>query len=642
MHRISAEPVWCPKRGTKQNNLEKIFMKHLHLKTLGMAQFTYLFLSSAAVAAPLPDGTYSDTNFGTVEMTCTETGYWNCTATYEDGQSFLFVDRNAIEGQYFGYWAEPKSDVPCETTDDFGEIRTDAWGQVEMSFDTASESWTGSWGYCDEPLTYAFDGTRGAQGGVEPTAGHLTAQGVLDSWISLNETNPNTSSSYRFDLTEGGLIVSDYNLTISAPDGDLSISVPEIVLTEEDDGSVTVTTSGVSLLSLPTPGPGRIEVTINQPDGLWFVVSGGEDHKSYSLFTPKTTFEVGATDGIALDMTLLGMSADLDFDHINGLSLGSSVDVEMMTVDGQFTDPDSGEAVFLSVSLAEFKTNFEGTLLDVLASMSLEQGLSSGFAVNGAVSHGEISYDITSNSNTSSFASNGEIASGMLDLAVSDGQLSTSGGFNGVALALSGSEVPFPKINVAWLESAFKVAMPLTQSDFPSDIALLFKLVDLSVSDDIWDIFDPTALLPSDPATLVVDISGRGNWLVNIFDQEAQASISGEMDGMVHSATLNELTLSAVGSELTGKGGFTFDYSDMTTFAGLPKPTGSTNLQLIGGNGLLDKLIAMGLVPEEQAMGARMMMGLFATMVVGSEDTITSEIVIEEDGSIFANGQRLQ
>jgi hypothetical protein len=37
-----------------------------------------------------------------------------------------------------------------------------------------------------------------------------------------------------------------------------------------------------------------------------------------------------------------------------------------------------------------------------------------------------------------------------------------------------------------------------------------------------------------------------------------------------------------------------------------------------------------------------MWLGLFTKMVEGTEDTITSDIVIDEDGSIFANGQRLQ
>ena len=68
---------------------------------------------------------------------------------------------------------------------------------------------------------------------------------------------------------------------------------------------------------------------------------------------------------------------------------------------------------------------------------------------------------------------------------------------------------------------------------------------------------------------------------------------------------------------------------------------GPTDISLTGGNGLLDKLVQMGLLPQEQAMGARMMMGLF--MVPGEgEDTLTSRIEVRPDGQVLANGQRLR
>ena len=190
------------------------------------------------------------------------------------GQSFLFVDRNAVEGQYFGYWAEPESDTPCDTIEDFGEIRTDAWGQLEMSFDTQSESWEGSWNYCDKPLKYAFDGTRGAQTQVKNAKESLTAQGVWDNWTSLYAATPGITSAARLGGTDGSLIVSDYTLTENSQNGGLSISIPEIVLTEMDDGSVTVTMSDVYSLSLLNgANENSIELTVSQPD-MEFVVSG--------------------------------------------------------------------------------------------------------------------------------------------------------------------------------------------------------------------------------------------------------------------------------------------------------------------------------------------------------------------------------
>ena len=50
---------------------------------------------------------------------------------------------------------------------------------------------------------------------------------------------------------------------------------------------------------------------------------------------------------------------------------------------------------------------------------------------------------------------------------------------------------------------------------------------------------------------------------------------------------------------------------------------------------------AMGLLPEEQAMGARMMMGLFA--VPGDQpDSLKSKVEFTQDGQVLANGQRLK
>jgi hypothetical protein len=48
----------------------------------------------------------------------------------------------------------------------------------------------------------------------------------------------------------------------------------------------------------------------------------------------------------------------------------------------------------------------------------------------------------------------------------------------------------------------------------------------------------------------------------------------------------------------------------------------------------------MGLLPEDQAMGFRMMLGMFTRPGAGG-DQVTSLIEFR-DGGIFANGQQLQ
>ena len=79
----------------------------------------------------------------------------------------------------------------------------------------------------------------------------------------------------------------------------------------------------------------------------------------------------------------------------------------------------------------------------------------------------------------------------------------------------------------------------------------------------------------------------------------------------------------------------------LTTFAGVPAPTGTIDLKAVGVNGLLDKLMAMGLVPEDQMMGARMMLGMFAKVVEGQPDTMTSNVEFK-DKHLFVNGMQLQ
>ena len=105
--------------------------------------------------------------------------------------------------------------------------------------------------------------------------------------------------------------------------------------------------------------------------------------------------------------------------------------------------------------------------------------------------------------------------------------------------------------------------------------------------------------------------------------------------------TTNDLLVSMIGAKLTGTGAFTFDNADMQTFPGMPRPEGFVELALTGANAVLDKLIQMGFVSDNDAMGARMMMGMFAVPGEG-EDSLKSRIEINEQGQVLANGQRIR
>ncbi|MFC3119058.1 DUF2125 domain-containing protein [Jhaorihella thermophila] len=116
---------------------------------------------------------------------------------------------------------------------------------------------------------------------------------------------------------------------------------------------------------------------------------------------------------------------------------------------------------------------------------------------------------------------------------------------------------------------------------------------------------------------------------------------TGMPPGELHALTINDLRLSAAGAAVTGKGDFTFDNSDLQSFGGVPRPEGTVKLQIIGANGLIDRLIQMGLVSEDEAMGFRMMLGMLAVPGDGP-DTLNSTIEVNEQGQVLANGQRIK
>jgi hypothetical protein len=217
--------------------------------------------------------------------------------------------------------------------------------------------------------------------------------------------------------------------------------------------------------------------------------------------------------------------------------------------------------------------------------------------------------------------------------------LAYAGAQKNVNVAVTAEGMPFP-FEIAMAESGFNLAMPVSKSDEAQDFAFGLTLGSFTMSDMIWSMFDPAGQLPRDPATLVLDLAGKAKLLVDWMNPDAAAQMGGA-PGEVEALQLNTLVVDAAGAKLQGSGDVTFDGAGPSMVPGMGNPVGDVNLTLDGGNGLLDKLVAMGLLPQDQAMGARMMMGLFA--VPGTEpDSLKSRIEFTQDGQILANGQRIR
>ena len=265
--------------------------------------------------------------------------------------------------------------------------------------------------------------------------------------------------------------------------------------------------------------------------------------------------------------------------------------------------------------------------------------LASGFAFDGAFTTDKtetkaeiVSDEGTSKIKTTAGSSTVSVAMGMdgisYDVGASDMQM---GG------QLAG--LPFP-LFVEMAKSGFELRAPLLKTDTPQDFTLAFDMTEFTMSDIIWALFDPSGQLPRDPATIALDLRGKAKVLFDSFDPEVMAA-NRTAPAEINALTIERLTVDAVGAKIEATGDVTFDNADKVTIPGVPKPVGDIDINVAGANALMDKLVAMGFLPSDKVMGARLMLNLFA--VAGdAPDTLKSKIEFNEAGQILANGQRIK
>lgn len=479
-----------------------------------------------------------------------------------------------------------------------------------------------------------------------PAFADLTAEQVLADQIKQMENyglNVETTGQSR---SGNVLTVDGLEATAVFPEGNMMMTVGGAIFTERGDGTVAITYPAEIPMSIKMDiedDPVEFSMAIAQV-GTETVVSGIPEEIRYDFTSEEFKIEdlkfLAPEEAAELDMTvaitLSGLSgmmelaggtirdytADFTFQSVNALIEGAVPEDE-----GSFS---------LALEAADLAAEYTGKLAaqDLLSSFA--KAVQDGNETKGRVTHGALRYGIKGDGPDGAFEGDFAVGSGELDFKLDKSGLDYSGVNRDMTMTFGGSMIPFPPMTLSMAESSGRFAMPVVPSpDDEQEFALRMSMVDLVLDPFLWSMIDPGEALPRDPATLVLDLNGDVILTEDIFDPDFAEQMTGA-PGQVNSATLNELRLNIAGAELTGDGDFTFNND-----SAIPVPSGVVNMMLVGGNGLLDTLVGMGLIPEDQAMGARMMMGLFARPGDG-DDTLVSTIEVNEDGSVLANGQRIR
>jgi hypothetical protein len=475
----------------------------------------------------------------------------------------------------------------------------------------------------------------------------LTADQVWQSWKDAGAMAGLTVSAATENKDGGTLTLNGVSIGL---DGAPGVTISDLVMTEGADGSVTIVPGADIAVAMSGDTTGSVNVT---HDGLTLTAREAEGGVIYDYAAAKLdvvydttspgmsfdgseapdvksagTFGFGGLSGSYSDTTVANRTFALAL-MADTLAYSTSVDDPAMQMKQTTTSETAAVEMNVSfalpttIALADLGTpaNFGTALQEGLAlAVTTKQGDSNGtmvmedamFPMNMTIKAGGGDAEAVFNKDGFSVTSTGE----------------------GLELDVTSAMLPVP-VKVTSGPVEFGLASPILAAEAADDYSLVMKLSQLSVNEEAWALIDPGAALSREAADLAINVSGKTK-LDFIGMMEASETGGQPPVPALETLDINELGLKVAGAALAGTGAFTFDNS-----MGVPMPLGEANVTVTGANALIDGLIAAGLMAEEDAMGARMMMGAFMAPGAGP-DELTSKIEAKPGFEIYVNGQRVQ
>jgi len=190
---------------------------------------------------------------------------------------------------------------------------------------------------------------------------------------------------------------------------------------------------------------------------------------------------------------------------------------------------------------------------------------------------------------------------------------------------------PLPPFDVSLDQFRINISLPTVDHGSFETANAEIAMRNIVVSESIYAMFDPAQNITRSPVNFVANLSANVQPNVDWTNPEAAMSGNPADVGAVQDITINEVLITAGGAEITAEGGATIDNS-----MGFPFPTGKVTITAAGVQALVNGLVAMGVIPQDQAGMAMGMMMAFARPG-DSADVFISDIEFSPQG-ITANG----
>ena len=478
-----------------------------------------------------------------------------------------------------------------------------------------------------------------------PSFADVTPEDVWQNWQDASAAMGQTLIAASAQRDGDRLVIRDLTMA-SAEDGiTVQGNLDEIIMQDQGDGTVLVTMSPDYPVKMTMPAfeAGQpdvaLDILITQKD-LTLLASGTPQAMAYDLNAPAMTIKLDRVEGPAgqaANITVTATLSDIAGRYAtaegpnggpNGMTADSDIAVKALALAVMGADPADQTELRLTAAMQGLALQSSGALMGAMAGAALtpQQMASLTSASKLLIAASEFDMDLVEPSGPTNLK--GTAGEGVVSVDIAAGVMRYETRQQNVNVTVNAPSVPVPDMGIMLDEAGFAATSPMVASDVAQGFAFSTSLRNLTLSDQLWAMFDPSAALPRDPINLVIDAEGL-----------ALVKDGADMQGLpadLQSINLKELTLSMAGAELNGTGTSTF-----TSGAdGVPSPDGQFDFNLLGANGLMGKLVDAGFVSAQMLTMPRMMLAMLATPAADGSDGYSAKIEIR-DKAIFANGQML-
>ena len=477
-----------------------------------------------------------------------------------------------------------------------------------------------------------------------PALADVTPAQLLSEWQSFFAEAEQVLEFDSREEIDGGLRITDMGTSIPIEGGGkLRISAPEVLLTELGDGQVQIELPS-DILMMVQGDDGQVLAGRFVHDALELIAGGDDAERSVFYNALRAEFlidELTDDDGEMVPVEVSIVMDDINTEYLSSEALVSSAySIGALDVQVAAENPDA-DGMEENFSLTYRMTGIEGEgAAD--PRLMFEYGdptelLEAGATYGGTMVHTGTGYTFDLKSDEANAIVDGSSAGGAFSASIGPEGLAYEIAGQETKLRYQGDQLPFP-VEIALDSFGFDFAVPLLDDPEPQPFGFLLALGGLEVSQGVWNLFDPAEVLPRDASELLIDLTGTMTILESL---TAMDPTNGPPPAEVDTLNLNGLLLAIAGAQLSGQGGFELDFSKPGLAPGAPSAVGELELELLGANKLIDRLVQIGILQPQDVTGIRMMMGMAARP--GDEpDSLVSKIELTPNGGLVANGMPLR